>query len=249
MIPSTHPRYDSLRIREMLAGGFESGAVAAEGLMAHGRGEAFDYLLGEESTPMSREAARAAAASLLLASRPVISVNGNLAAICTDDVVRLAAAAGCMLEVNLFYDDVRRRRVIAGMLERSGAPAVLGIDDRVPLPGLDSPRRMVSARGMMAADTVLVSLEDGDRTQALVAAGKKVIAIDLNPASRTARAAHITVVDNVVRTLPMMVRYCGAMKHYMREALREVAESFDNGKNLDESAARMARNYGGGSPA
>ena len=33
----------------------------------------------------------------------------------------------------------------------------------------------------MKADTVLVPLEDGDRTEALVKMGKTVVAIDLNP--------------------------------------------------------------------
>lgn len=126
MIPHTHPRYESLRIREMLVSGFEAGAVAAEGLMAHGRGEAFDYMLGEESTIQSKRAARAAAATLLLSANPVISVNGNLAALCCMDAVRLAEAAGARLEINLFYDGAERRRVIAGMLRRCGASDVLG---------------------------------------------------------------------------------------------------------------------------
>ena len=247
MIPPTHPRYESLRIREMLAGGFEAGAVAAEGLMAHGRGEAFDYMLGEESTITAQRAAHAAAAALLLSKKPVISVNGNLAALCAADAVRLAEAAGCGLEVNLFYDDMRRRRVIAGMLRRCGAAEVLGTeDDRATLPGTDSPRRLVSARGILAADTVLVPMEDGDRAGALAAAGKRVIAIDLNPASRTARAAHITIVDNIVRSMPRLAQYCSQMTQYDEGSLRAVLEAFDNDSNLAESSRIMARNFGGG---
>ena len=34
---------------------------------------------------------------------------------------------------------------------------------------------------------------------------KKVIAIDLNPLSRTAKAATITIVDNATRALPAMI--------------------------------------------
>lgn len=49
---------------------------------------------------------------------------------------------------------------------------------------------------------VLVPLEDGDRTEALRRMGKTVIAIDLNPLSRTSRAANITIVDNVIRAVP-----------------------------------------------
>ena len=245
MIPQTHPRYESLRIREMLVGGFEAGAVAAEGLLAHGRGEAFDYMLGEESTTQSKRAARAAAAALLLSPNPVISVNGNLAALCCTDVVRLAAAAGARLEINLFYDSAKRRRVIAGMLHRCGAPDVLGAKrgDSV-LHGIDSARRMVDKEGILATDTVLVPLEDGDRAEALAAAGKRVIAIDLNPASRTARVAHITVVDNVVRAMPMLVKYCSRMAGYDGAALRGEVESFQNDVNLAACAKHMSRNFG-----
>ena len=246
MIPQTHPRYESLRIREMLVGGFEAGAVAAEGLLAHGRGEAFDYMLGEESTAQSKRAARAAAAALLLSANPVISVNGNLAALCCKDVVRLAAAAEARLEINLFYDSAGRRRVIAGMLRRCGAPDVLGAErGGSVLHGIDSARRMVDKEGILAADTVLVPLEDGDRAEALAAAGKRVIAIDLNPASRTARVAHITMVDNVVRAVPMLAEYCGRMSGYGRAALQEEVESFQNDANLAACAARMSRNFGG----
>ena len=49
-IPSSHPRLKSLLVREKLVNGFLRGLVAAEGLIAHGRGEAFDYLLGERTT-------------------------------------------------------------------------------------------------------------------------------------------------------------------------------------------------------
>ncbi|HIN08360.1 MAG TPA: DUF137 domain-containing protein, partial [Candidatus Poseidoniales archaeon] len=48
-------------------------------------------------------------------------------------------------------------------------------------------------------------LEDGDRCQALVEMGKRVITIDLNPLSRTARTAHVTVVDELTRVLPQLV--------------------------------------------
>ena len=47
VIPRSHPRYQSLLNREKLVKGFNIGLVAKEGLLAHGRGEAFDYLLGE----------------------------------------------------------------------------------------------------------------------------------------------------------------------------------------------------------
>ena len=47
LIPKSHPRVKSLLIRERLVDGFDKGLVAKEGLLAQGRGEAFDYLLGK----------------------------------------------------------------------------------------------------------------------------------------------------------------------------------------------------------
>ena len=48
LIPRSHPRAKSLLIRKKLVEGFDNGLVAKEGLLAQGRGEAFDYLLGEK---------------------------------------------------------------------------------------------------------------------------------------------------------------------------------------------------------
>ncbi len=251
VIPESHPRFESLRTREMMVAGFEAGAVAQEGLMAHGRGEAFDYMMGEETTPAAEAAAEAAAAALLLAERPVLSVNGNVAALCPGDVVGLAAVSGAKIEVNLFYDgDGARRRVVADILRGSGAANVLGTEeDLAILSGLDSARRRVSAEGILAADVVMVPLEDGDRAEALRKAGKGVIAVDLNPLSRTARAADITIVDNVMRALPLVARYCGEMKGRDRGSLMAVAGGFDNGANLRKCISYMVRWLEGGSDA
>ncbi|HXW98858.1 MAG TPA: phosphopantothenate/pantothenate synthetase family protein, partial [Methanomicrobiales archaeon] len=70
------------------------------------------------------------------------------------------------------------------------------------------PRALCLCEGIYAADTVLVPLEDGDRCAALVGMGKKVIAIDLNPLSRTARTYTLTIVDELTRALPAITRAC-----------------------------------------
>ncbi|MFQ5762978.1 MAG: hypothetical protein ACE5PO_08070, partial [Candidatus Bathyarchaeia archaeon] len=74
-VPANHPRATSLQIRERLIEGYRQGLVADAGLIAHGRGEAFDYILGEKTHPFAVTAARAAAALTLSSSNPVISVN------------------------------------------------------------------------------------------------------------------------------------------------------------------------------
>ena len=56
LIPKSHPRAKSLFIREKLVKGFDNGLVAKEGLLAQGRGEAFDYLLGEKTGKSAKKA-------------------------------------------------------------------------------------------------------------------------------------------------------------------------------------------------
>ena len=82
-----HPRAESLRIRERLVEYSQADVVALSGLIAHGRGEAFDYLIGERTTESARKAIRTAAAALLQAEHPVISVNGNAAALSAGDIL------------------------------------------------------------------------------------------------------------------------------------------------------------------
>jgi 4-phosphopantoate--beta-alanine ligase len=240
-----HPRAESLRIRERLAEGFKRGLVVPEGLAAHGRGEAFDYLLGERTTPQARRAIRAGVAALLLARSPVISVNGNVAALVPRETVRLAEAVGAKLEVNLFHGSRARERRIARWLRKHGARAVLGTEPKfwTRIPEVYSDRRKVDRRGIASADVVLVPLEDGDRTEGLKRLGKRVVAIDLNPMSRTARAADITVVDNLVRAMPLML---GVAKRLPRAqgCLRRAVEDFDNRANLKATFELMRKRLG-----
>jgi 4-phosphopantoate--beta-alanine ligase len=240
-ISPRHPRAESLRIRERLAEGFKRGLVTPEGLAAHGRGEAFDYFLGERSTPEAKRAIRAAVASLLLARTPVISVNGNVAALVPKEVVELTRLVGAKIEVNLFHGSKRRERRIASWIERHGGKEILGITPRfwAKIPEIHSDRRKVDTRGIWSADLVLVPLEDGDRTEALKKLGKRVVAIDLNPMSRTARAADITVVDNIVRALPLMIEFAERLSRARQVELRRIVQNFDNKKNLAAVFERM----------
>jgi len=235
-IPDSHPRAASMRIRERLIECEERSVVTKAGLFAHGRGEAFDYLIGEASMPAALSAARAAAASLLLASHPVISVNGNVAALVPEAAVELSQVSGAPLEVNLFYRTRKRELAVRDALLAAGATAVLGLGPKTAtIPELFSERRIVDPDGIYKADVVVVPLEDGDRTEALKRIGKFVITIDLNPLSRTAQTADITIVDNITRAIPNIVsairelRPCGAC------AQRSVARGFDNRRNLSEA--------------
>jgi len=110
VIPPDHPRYRSLIARERIAQYAGEGIVTLEGLAAHGRGEAFDYLLGEKTTESALLAEKTAAALLLCALRPVISVNGNTAALAAEEIARLQERTRAKVEVNLFHRSEERIR-------------------------------------------------------------------------------------------------------------------------------------------
>jgi 4-phosphopantoate--beta-alanine ligase len=236
-ISSKHPRAASLRVRERLVEQFNNGVVAAAGLLAQGRGEAFDYLLGEKTTSNALEAMKTAAAMLLVAKHPIISVNGNAAALAAEDIVKLAKAVNAKIEVNLFHRSVEREKAIKKLLEQFGARQVLGVGKAptATISDIASNRRRVDPRGILIADVVLVPLEDGDRTEALVEKGKKVIAIDLNPLSRTARFANVTIVDNMVRAVPTLTKIAKELNGKNTEDLKEIVRDFDNKQNLSEA--------------
>jgi len=243
LIPENHPRRESLIIREKVVEGLLEGYVAPQGLIAHGRGECFDYLIGEKTQDFAIKAMEAGIASLLLAKHPVISVNGNMTALVPNEIVKLAEITNSKIEVNLFYRTEERERKIAEILKRAGAREVLGVgeDASVTIPELFSERRRVSPRGIYIADVVLLGLEDGDRTEALVKMGKKVIAIDLNPLSRTARMASITIVDNIIRAFPKMIEIAEKMREKKREELEEIVRQYDNKKILAEALNFIAK--------
>src|SRR3989338_4670552 len=189
MIPKTHPRYASLKTRNLIAGGIRKGITSMHGLIAHGRGEAFDYLLGEKTNSFAKKSIGAAAAMLLLAEKPVISVNGNVAALVPDEIVKLSKAIPAKLEVNIFHESSAREKKIKEHLTKHGADEVLLPihDEKFAIKYLEHNRRFVNPDGIFKADVVFVPLEDGDRCEALIRSGKKVITVDLNPMSRTAK--------------------------------------------------------------
>ncbi|TFG34752.1 phosphopantothenate/pantothenate synthetase [Candidatus Thorarchaeota archaeon] len=236
-VPSDHPRKVSLDIRERIIEGHTRHEVATAGLLAHGRGEAFDYLIGESTTTLARKAIQVAVAAMLIAKHPVISVNGNVCSLVPKEIVELSELTHAPLEINLFYYRKEREDAILHALKAAGATSVLGTHDRPSstIPELTSNRRKVDPEGIGAADVVLVPLEDGDRTEALKSMGKYVITVDLNPMSRTSIYSDVTIVDNIVRTMPLMIQAAKELKNQPEDNLRRLVSSFDNDNNLAES--------------
>ncbi|AEJ60487.1 protein of unknown function DUF137 [Spirochaeta thermophila DSM 6578] len=235
-IPPDHPRYRSLLYRERLIEGMEKKVTAPAGLIAHGRGEAFDYLLGERTHPHAHTAIRQAAFLLLTSRHPVVSVNGNVVALCPEELVRLSKVTGAPLEVNLFYRSREREEAIARVLREHGAEQVLGVGAEAVIPELSSERRRVDPEGILEADCVFVPLEDGDRTEALVRLGKKVITVDLNPLSRTARTATVTIVDNIVRALPLLIE---VIERHRDDPSSLAVPDYDNKRILAEALSAI----------
>ena len=136
----------------------------------------------------------------------------------------------------MFYHNEGRKKKIVRHLKNAGTKQVLGTNPRSnqKLTGIDSPRRIVDKDGIFAADVVLVPLEDGDRTQALKRAGKTVITFDLNPLSRTAQTADITIVDNVIRGMRLLISAC--------RKTRTKKVSFNNKKALAEAISEIKNN-------
>ena len=235
-IPKSHPRYLSLQIREKLVNGFDNNLVAKEGLLAHGRGEAFDYLIGEKTTKSAKDAIKAASIMLNQAENSVISVNGNFAALCPKEIIQLAKTTKSKIEVNLFYSSEKRKKAISNILKKYGAKKILGMDKKqsTKLKGIDSARRIIDKNGIFSADVVLVPLEDGDRTIALKKAKKKIITFDLNPLSRTAQTADVTIVDNVTRAMKLLISE--SRKKSKKQS------SFDNKKNLKITILEIQKN-------
>jgi 4-phosphopantoate--beta-alanine ligase len=196
-IPKSHPRYESLKIREKMNDALKKGLIHETGLIAHGRGEAFDYLIGEKTISFVDDSEKVAAACLIVAKKPVISVNGNVVALSSKECVDLSNLLSAKLEVNLFHRSSNRMKLLKDELIDNGAKKVYGFKGDAKIPGLDHNRGICDKESIFSSDVILVPLEDGDRCKALKNMGKKVIAIDLNPLSRTSRTADITIVDNI----------------------------------------------------
>jgi 4-phosphopantoate--beta-alanine ligase len=236
VVSEEHPRYRSLTIRDKLVEGYEKGIVSAHGLIAHGRGEAFDYLLGEKTNDTALHATKVACAFLLTAQRPVVSVNGNTAALAAEEIAEFSVITKIPVEINLFHRSRERIERVAHHLRSHGIENILTGLDFIELQNIASQRAKVDKRGIYQADTVLAPLEDGDRAQALTQLGKIVLTVDLNPLSRTALTSTVTIVDELTRAMKNLIVLAKHFKTTGRlNKLEMLKTSFDNRENLGAS--------------
>ena len=212
VVDPEHPRYESLMIRKRIAEAGVKGMLADSAMIAHGRGEAFDYLLGEQTIPSALDATREAAARLVNSNKPVLSLNGNAIALAGQEFLTIASQLGCPIEINIFYRTPQRMGALIGHLKMLNQKLDLDVEimGGIPdarIPGLEGPRGACQQDGIFEADTVLVPLEDGDRCEALMAMGKTVLVIDLNPISRSSIGCTVGIVDEVTRVAKNLIQF------------------------------------------
>ena len=249
-IPESHPRRESLLSRQKLVDAASKGMLAESALIAHGRGEAFDYLLGEKTCDSARLAIMETAYRLLNSEKCVISVNGNTVALAGPQLIACAAVLGCPIEVNIYYRTPKRMEVLLSTLMEQQQLAlnlypqiknkitdvkILGGNPDGRIPNLEGPRANCHSDGILSADTILVPLEDGDRCEALIAMGKTVCVIDLNPLSRTAQMATVTIVDELTRCVPIL------LETLMQNSVKSL--DWNNKENLENVIQEILRNF------
>ena len=237
--------------RKLLTDAADAGMLADSALIAHGRGEAFDYLIGEATCDAARTAISEVAARLRSADRPVISVNGNTVALAGPQMIACAAVLNCPVEFNIYYRTPERMAALLSVLNNQRQDAValypdlehqileveiLGANPDGRIPNLEGPRAKCHSNGLLSADVVLVPLEDGDRCEALIAMGKTVCVVDLNPLSRTSQMASVTIVDELRRCAPILLT-C------LRNERTECNPIWDNGQCLQDAVSEMLRNF------
>jgi 4-phosphopantoate--beta-alanine ligase len=225
-------------VRERLSEMVDKGLVTQTGLISHGRGEAFDYLMGERTLRSSLNAEKAAAAYLLNAKNPVVCVNGNAAALDPGNLITLAREIPAKIEVNIFHRTEKRMGLLISYLEEKGAENVLGRDPDARIPGLNSDRALCTKAGIYDSDVILVPIEDGDRAKALADMGKVVISIDLNPLSRTSKTATVSISDEMTRALENMISAVREMRG-RSDLIRDTITSFSNEKNRKETVEEI----------
>ena len=238
----SHPRYQSLLLRHRLEEAEKQGMLAGSAMIAHGRGEAYDYLLGEQTIPSAHEATLHALRALKNAERPIISLNGNAVALAGEQLLALAQQLKCPVEINIFYRTPERMSALLERLEtikkeRSLDVEILGASPNARIPGLEGPRAKCTKEGIIDSDVILVPLEDGDRCEALVAMGKTVIVIDLNPLSRSAKMGTITIVDELTRVAENMLLQFDSIK------MSEVSKTYDNEEALRDALRHITTKF------
>ena len=172
--------------------------------------------LGKSIVPVSSVSTSRISASISCACR---AANGQ--ALCSPEASeRRRGSEGWRRECGLYLD-----------------VEILVASPNARIPGLKGPRAKCTKEGIINSDVILVPLEDGDRCEALVAMGKTVIVIDLNPLSRSAKMGTITIVDELTRVAENMLFQFDSIK------MSEVSKTYDNEEALRDALRHIATKF------
>lgn len=245
MLNKDHPRYESLVYREKIVEAHKKGILADSGMIAHGRGETFDYLIGEKTTSNSLNTIEVASCYFLTAKHPVLSVNGNTTALVAEDIAELSKLLDIPVEINLYYRTPERIANIEKVYNDLGVKQLLGTDDDdfIDTPDLNGPRSPVSIEGINKSDVIFIPLEDGDRAEKLAKLKKNIINVDLNPLSRTAQTSTVTIVDNIVRVMPLLIDSVNKYMDLDKSKLKKRIAEYNNKDNLDTAVADIIKRF------
>ena len=156
--------------------------------------------------------------------------------------MELSKAIPAKLEVNIFHKSRKRELAIALHLKENGAKEVL-LPHKGIVKYIEHNRKYCNEEGILKADVVFVPLEDGDRCLALEKMGKKVITVDLNPLSRTAKTATVTIVDNIIRTVPLLTESIKQFKSINKNILKNKIKKYNNKGILKESLKYISKRF------
>lgn len=245
MLNKDHPRYQSLVYRDKIVKAHQNGILADSGMIAHGRGETFDYLIGEKTTHNSQNTIDVASCYFLTSKKPVLSVNGNTTALVSEDIAQLSKLLDIPVEINLYYRTPERITKIEEVYRKLGVKEILGTDedDFIDTPDLNGPRSPVSIDGIKKADLVFIPLEDGDRAEKLAKLDKNIINVDLNPLSRTAQTSTVTIVDNIVRAMPALIKSVNKNMNNDKKELTAKINKFNNKENLNNAIHDIIKRF------
>ena len=110
-VPKSHPRYESLRLRDAIVEGVRRGVTSEHGLIAHGRGEAYDYLLGERTHDFAL-----AAIAALPEHYHTIVVLREVQGLSYEEIAATLGISKGTVESRLFRARERLRRALEGWM-------------------------------------------------------------------------------------------------------------------------------------
>ena len=69
-----------------------------------------------------------------------------------------------------------------------------------------------------------------------------MIVVDLNPFTRSSKKATITIVDNIIRAIPLLIKQIRQLKKSNKNKLKKILKNHKNKKNLKKAIKEINNN-------